>query len=60
MNNLTLFLLGLVLINLPACVPQNNNQCFSLTLNPFYLCCKDNKIVYTDESNKWCGIGNGD
>jgi len=66
MNNLTLFLLGLVLINVPACLPQNNNQCFSLTLNPSYPCCKGNNIVYTDEDgdwgvegNKWCGIGDG-
>jgi len=67
MNNLTLFLLGLVLIYIPICLSQNSDkQCFSQALKPSYPCCKGNKIVYTDEdgdwgveNNKWCGIGNG-
>jgi len=67
MKNLTLFLLGLVSIQIPACLSQNDNkQCFSQSLKPSYPCCKGNKVVYTDEDgdwgvehNKWCGIGNG-
>jgi len=67
MNNLTLFLLGLVLIYIPACLSQNEDkQCFSQSLKPSYPCCEGNKVVYTDkdgdwgvEHNKWCGIGNG-
>jgi len=67
MNNLTLFLLGLVLINIPVCLSQNEDkQCFSQSLKPSYPCCEGNKIVFTDkdgdwgvEHNKWCGIGNG-
>jgi len=66
MNNLTLFLLGLVLIYIPTSLPQNNKQCFSLTLNPSYPCCKGDNVVFTDEdgdwgveNNKWCGIGDG-
>ncbi|OUM59770.1 Non-catalytic module family DOC2 [Piromyces sp. E2] len=62
MNNLTLFVLGLVLVNIPSCLSQ---QCFSQLLTPPYPCCKGNKIVYTDDSgnwgvenNKWCGINN--
>jgi len=62
MNNLTLFILGLVLINVPSCF----SECFSESLKPSYPCCKGNKVVYTDkdgdwgvENNKWCGIGNG-
>jgi len=62
MNNLTLFILGLVLINIPSCF----SECFSESLTPSYPCCKGNKVVYTDdngdwgvENNKWCGIGNG-
>jgi len=62
MNNLTLFLLGLVLINVPSCF----SECFSESLKPSYPCCKNNKVVYTDkdgewgvENGKWCGIGNG-
>jgi len=66
MNNISFFLIGL-LIHLPACLTQNNGkQCFSQTLKPSYPCCKGNKVVYTDkdgdwgvENNKWCGIGNG-
>jgi len=67
MNNLTLFFLGLVLINIPTCLSQNEDkQCFSQSLKPSYPCCEGNKIVFTDkdgdwgvEHNKWCGIGNG-
>jgi len=67
MNNLTLLLLGLVLIYIPQCLSQNNDkQCFSQTLKPSYPCCTGNKVVYTDkngdwgvENDKWCGIGNG-
>jgi len=66
MNNLTLFILGLVLIYIPTSIPQSNKQCFSLTLNPSYPCCKDDNVVFTDEEgdwgvedNKWCGIGSG-
>ncbi|ORX78043.1 cellulosomal serpin precursor [Anaeromyces robustus] len=69
MNNLTLYILGLVLICIPACLSDNNNpggeQCFSQALNPSYPCCKSNKVVYTDksgdwgvENDQWCGIGN--
>ncbi|OUM59774.1 Non-catalytic module family DOC2 [Piromyces sp. E2] len=63
MNNLTLFMLGLVLVNIPSCLSQ---KCFSQSLTPSYPCCKGNTVVYTDddgdwgvEDNKWCGIGNG-
>jgi len=66
MNNLSLFILGLVLIYVPTCLPQSNKQCFSLTLNPSYPCCKGDNAVYTDEEGdwgiedgKWCGIGGG-
>jgi len=66
MNNLTFFILGLVLIYIPTSLPQNNKQCFSLTLNPSYPCCKGTEVVLTDEDgdwgvedNKWCGIGGG-
>jgi len=68
MNNLTLFILGLVLIYTPACLSANpeGKQCFSLLLKPSYPCCKGNRIFYTDkdgdwgvENGKWCGIGNG-
>ncbi|OUM56349.1 Non-catalytic module family DOC2, partial [Piromyces sp. E2] len=62
MNNLTLFVLGLVLVNIPSCLSQ---QCFSQSLTPPYPCCKGNKIVYMDkdgdwgiEDSKWCGIIN--
>jgi len=62
MNNLTLFLLGLVLINVPSCF----SECFSELLTPAYPCCKGSRVVYTDdngdwgvENNKWCGIGEG-
>jgi len=62
MNNLTLFILGLVLINVPSCF----SECFSESLKPSYPCCKGNRVVYTDdngdwgvENNKWCGIGEG-
>jgi len=66
MKNLTLLLLGQVLITIPACLSQNNDkQCFSQALNPSYPCCKGTKVVFTDkdgdwgvENNKWCGIGN--
>jgi len=65
MNYLSLFGLGLVLINIPACYSQNN-ECFSQSLKPSYPCCKGDKVVYTDkdgdwgvENNEWCGIGNG-
>jgi len=68
MKNLTLFLLGLVFINIPTCLSQNNDkQCFSEALKPSYPCCKGNNVVYTDEdgdwgveNGKWCGIGNED
>jgi len=64
MNNLSFFLLGLVLIYIPACLSQNNDkQCFSQSLKPSYPCCKGSKVVYTDkdgdwgvENGKWCGI----
>jgi len=66
MNNLTLFILGLILIYIPTSLPQSTKNCFSLTLNPSYPCCKGNNVVYTDEDgdwgvedNKWCGIGGG-
>ncbi|ORX77271.1 cellulosomal serpin precursor [Anaeromyces robustus] len=70
MNNLTLFILGLVLIYIPACLSNNSNPggvlCFSQALNPSYPCCKGNKVVYSDksgdwgvENGQWCGIGNG-
>jgi len=62
MNNLTLFFLGLVLINVPSCF----SECFSESLKPAYPCCKGNRVVYVDENgdwgvenNKWCGIGKG-
>jgi len=65
MNNLSLFLLGLVSINIPACFSQND-ECFSKALKPSYPCCKGDKVVFTDkdgdwgvENGKWCGIGNG-
>jgi len=65
MNNLSLFALGLVLINIPACFSQND-ECFSKALKPSYPCCKGDNVVYTDkdgdwgvENGKWCGIGNG-
>ena len=64
MNNLTLFLLGLVLIYTPACLSAGE-KCFSQNLNPSYPCCTGNKVVYTDkngnwgvENDKWCGIDN--
>jgi len=68
MKNLTLLLSGLVFINIPVCLSQNNDKhCFSETLKPSYPCCKGNKVVYTDkdgdwgvEDGKWCGIGNED
>jgi len=68
MNNLSLFLLGLVLIYMPACfsIRPKNDECFSKTLKPSYPCCNGIKVVYTDkdgdwgvENGKWCGIGNG-
>ncbi|OUM57228.1 Non-catalytic module family DOC2 [Piromyces sp. E2] len=68
MNNLSLFLLGLVLTYIPACLSdKTNKQCFSQKLSPSYPCCKGNKIVYTDksgdwgvENGEWCGIGKTD
>jgi len=62
MNNLSLSLLGLVLIGIPACLSENTNkQCFSL---PTYPCCEGKKVIFTDEkgrdwgkeNGKWCGI----
>jgi len=48
MNNLTLFLLGLVLIYIPECLSQNNDkQCFSQTFNLSYPCYKGDKVVYS-------------
>jgi len=65
MNNLTLFVLGLVLISIPISV--NGKQCFSQNLNPSYPCCSGDKVVYTDsngdwgvENGDWCGIGGSD
>jgi len=58
MKNLTLSLLGLVFIYLPASV--NGKQCFSQKLNPPYPCCTGNQaVVYTVLNGKW-GIENGD
>ncbi|OUM59771.1 Non-catalytic module family DOC2 [Piromyces sp. E2] len=42
MNNLTLFVLGLVLVNIPSCLSQ---QCFSQLLTPPYPCCKGLVLV---------------
>eukprot|EP00833_Pecoramyces_ruminatium_P002311 jgi/Orpsp1_1/1176343/evm.model.c7180000057256.1 len=60
MNNLSLIILGLALINVPVCLSQSDKQCFS---QPDYPCCKGNEVVYTDESgdwgvenDQWCGI----
>ena len=61
MKNLSLSLLGLVLIGIPICLSENTDkQCFS---QPTYPCCKGNKVVYVDESGywgvedgEWCGI----
>jgi len=68
MNNLTLFLIGLVLIYIPASLSKNNNKnCFSQSLSPPYPCCTGNQVLYTDEdgdwgveNDQWCGIGNSD
>jgi len=60
MNKLTLYLLGLALINLPACLSENvDEQCFSQSLKPAYPCCNKNKVVYTDKSGDW-GVQNGE
>jgi len=68
MNNLSLFILGLVLIYMPACfsIRPKNDQCFSQKLIPPYPCCKGIKVVFTDrdgdwgiENGRWCGIGKG-
>ncbi|ORX78042.1 hypothetical protein BCR32DRAFT_328678 [Anaeromyces robustus] len=68
MNNLTLFILGLVLYT-PACFSKNSNpggekKCFSQKLNPSYPCCEGDVVVYVDkdgewgvENGNWCGIG---
>jgi len=61
MKSLSLSLLGLVLIGIPACLAENTDkQCFS---QPTYPCCKGGKVVYIDESGywgvedgEWCGI----
>jgi len=57
MKNLTLSLLGLVLIYLPASV--NSKQCFSQKLG--YPCCSGNSVavIYTDLNGDW-GVENGD
>ena len=67
MKNLSLLLLELVLISLPACfalLPKN--ECFSQSLIPSYPCCRGNRVIYSDkdgrwgiENGRWCGIGNG-
>jgi len=67
MNNLSLFLLGLVLIYIPACLSlRPKDECFSQALKSSYPCCNGNKVVYADndgdwgvENGKWCGIGYG-
>jgi len=53
-----LYLLGLVLLGIPACLSENNDKhCFS---EPTYPCCSDNiKIIYTDDNGNW-GLENGD
>jgi len=64
MNNLSLFLLGLVLIYIPSCLSlRPKYECFSQALKPSYPCCKGNNVVYVDrdgqwgvENRKWCGI----
>jgi len=62
MKSLSLSLLGLVLVGIPACSSENTDkQCFSL---PTYPCCEGNKVIFTDEkgrdwgkeNGKWCGI----
>jgi len=56
MNNLSLVLLGLVLIYMPTCFGK---QCFSESLEPPYPCCsKGKKVRYTDKNGKW-GVENG-
>ncbi|ORX78890.1 cellulosomal serpin precursor [Anaeromyces robustus] len=62
MNNLTLFILGVVLINIPTCLSEK--LCFSKKLKPPFPCCKNEEIFYTDKDGKWgfenggwCGIG---
>jgi len=62
MNNLSFFLLGLVLAYIPACL-SIRNKCFSELLKPAYPCCKGNRVIYTDsngawgvENGRWCGI----
>jgi len=55
MNNLSLIILGLALINVPICLSQSDKQCFS---QPEYPCCKSNEVAYSDESGDW-GIENG-
>jgi len=67
MNNLSLFLSGLVLIYIPACISiLPKYECFSQILKPSYPCCKSDKVIYSDkdgdwgvENGKWCGIGYG-
>ena len=57
MKELRFSLIGLVLINIPACFSENTDkQCFS---QPIYSCCKGNKVVYVDESGYW-GVENGE
>jgi len=57
MKSLSLSLLGLVLIGIPACLSENTDkQCFS---QPTYPCCKGSKVVYVDESGYW-GVENGE
>ena len=65
MNNLSLLLIGLVLIYVPACLSiLPKDECFSQFLRPAYPCCRGNRIIYTDrdgnwgiENGRWCGIG---
>jgi len=65
MNNLSLLILGLVLIYIPACLSKTP-KCFSQLLKPSYPCCKGKRVFYTDkdgnwgiENGKWCGIDGG-
>jgi len=56
MNNLILFILGLVLIKVPSCLSVN---CHAETLG--YQCCKNRKtkILFSDEDGGW-SVENGD
>jgi len=63
MKNLKLVFLGLVLTFIPKSLLASK-QCFSLSLEYPYPCCKENNIIYIDEfgewgveNGEWCGIG---